>query len=196
MGKCYFNTGSLSRKFAYRYKQVISISALLSTDITYIKLFFYVDSSLLSPTVPIVELRESHQRLPDAKHEITPEALRSVAFRNLASHDAQIAQFRSLLDQFSFQMIPGLFRIPKTTAWEIYMHFEHAEHEDSLSKYGTTASRPPNSVLLPEEERRAIVWIGSFRRQGNCLSPREVRDFDVVLFEVRTGQEGFFSRDW
>jgi hypothetical protein len=98
--------------------------------------------------------------------------------------------------QFSFQMIADLFRIPKTTAWEIHGRFEHAEHEASLSKFGTIPSRPPDSLRLPEEDRRVIAWIGDCQRQGNCPSPCEVCDFGPVLFQVRTGQERFSSRDW
>jgi hypothetical protein len=93
-------------------------------------------------------------------------------------------------------VIADLFRIPKATAWEIYRRFEHAEHEDSLSKSDTIPSRPPNSLLLPEEERRVIAWIEDFQRQGNCSSPREVCGLGAVLFQVRTCQERFFSRDW
>jgi hypothetical protein len=114
----------------------------------------------LSQLVPIVELRDSHQRLPAVKHEITLETLRSATFRNLASRDAQIAHFPRSPDQFSFQMIADLFRTPKTTAWQIYKRFKHVDHEDSISKYGIISSRPPNSLPLREKERRVITWIG------------------------------------
>jgi hypothetical protein len=86
-----------------------------------------------SPPVPIIELRDSHQRLTTTKYEIILEALRPATFRNLASCNAQIVHFRRPRSQFSFQMIADLFGIPETTAWEIYERFEQAECEDSLS---------------------------------------------------------------
>jgi hypothetical protein len=56
------------------------------------------------------------------------------------------------------------------------------------------AARAPNSLLLPEEEEHVITWIGE--RQGDCPSPREVRDFAGDLFERRTYHERTFTREW
>jgi hypothetical protein len=57
------------------------------------------------------------------------------------------------------------------------------------------AARAANSLLLPEEEH-VIVWIGERQRQGDCPSPREVRNFAGDLFERRTHHERTFTRDW
>jgi hypothetical protein len=81
-------------------------------------------------------------------------------------------------------------------AWEIHKCFEHAEHEGSLLKSDSAPFRPPNSLLLPEEEKRVIAWIGDYQQQGNCPCPRKVRDFGAVRFQVKTRQGRFFTRDW
>jgi hypothetical protein len=58
------------------------------------------------------------------------------------------------------------------------------------------AACAPNSLLLPEEEEYVIAWIGECQREGDCPSPREVRDFSGDLFERRTHHERIFTRDW
>jgi hypothetical protein len=90
-------------------------------------------------------------------------------------------------------MIADLFQVPKTTAWKIGERFERSENALPLSKSDAKPSPPPNSLLLPEEERRMMAWIGDRQRQGNCPSPR---DFSSILHQARTDQERFFSRDW
>jgi hypothetical protein len=41
-----------------------------------------------------------------------------------------------------------------------------------------------------------IAWIGQRQRQGDCPSPREIRDFAGDLFERRIHHERTFTREW
>jgi hypothetical protein len=93
-------------------------------------------------------------------------------------------------------MITFLFRISKSAVWESYHRVEDGEHALASAQVIQKAVRAPNSLLLPEEEEHVIAWIGERQRQGDCLSPREVRDFADDLFERRTHHERTFTREW
>jgi hypothetical protein len=62
-------------------------------------------------------------------------------------------------------MIADLFQVPKTTAWKIHERFERSENALPLSKSNAKQSPPPNSLFLPEKERRVMSWIGDERGQ-------------------------------
>jgi hypothetical protein len=89
-----------------------------------------------------------------------------------------------------------LVRLSKSAAWESYHRVRDGEHALASAQVTQKAARAPNSLLLPEEEGRVIAWIDERQRQGDCPSPREVRDFAGDLFERRTHRERTFTRDW
>jgi hypothetical protein len=92
-------------------------------------------------------------------------------------------------------MIAILFRMSKSTVWESYCRVEDGEHALASTQVIQKAGCAPNSLLLPEEEH-VIAWIGERQCQGDCCSPREVRDFAGDLFERRTRHERTFTREW
>jgi hypothetical protein len=64
----------------------------------------------------------------------------------------------------------------KSALWEGYHRVENGEHVLASAQVISKAARTPNSLLLPEEEH-VMDWIGERQCQGDCLSPREIRDF-------------------
>jgi hypothetical protein len=88
------------------------------------------------------------------------------------------------------------FSMSKSAVWESYHRVEDGEHTFASAQVIQKAVFAPNSLLLPEEQEHVIVWIGEHQRQGDCPSPREVRDFVGDLFERRTHHEQTFTRDW
>jgi hypothetical protein len=91
-------------------------------------------------------------------------------------------------------MIAIVFWMSKPAVWESYHRVEDGEHALASAQVIQKAARTPNSLLLPEEER-VIVWTGQHQRQGDCPSPRAVRDFAGCLFKRRTPHERIFTRD-
>jgi hypothetical protein len=90
-------------------------------------------------------------------------------------------------------MIAILFRMSKSAVWESYHRVKDREHILASAQMIQKAARAPNSLFLPEED--VIVWTGERQRQGDCPSPREVRDFVSDLLEMRTHRERAFTRD-
>jgi hypothetical protein len=73
-------------------------------------------------------------------------------------------------------MIAIPFRMSKSAVWENYHRVEDGKHAVASTQVIQKAARAPNSLLLPEEEH-VSAWIGERQREGDCPSPREVRDF-------------------
>jgi hypothetical protein len=92
-------------------------------------------------------------------------------------------------------MIAILFRMSKSAVWESYHRVEVGEHALASAQVTQKATRASNSLLLPEEEEHVIAWMGEYPRQGDCPSPREVRDCAGDLFERRIHPERTFTRD-
>jgi hypothetical protein len=91
-------------------------------------------------------------------------------------------------------MIAILLRMSKSAVWEGYHRVKDREHALASAQVIQKVARVPNLLLLPEEEKHVIAWIGE--RQGHRPSPREVHDFAGGLFERRTHHERTFTQDW
>ena len=131
----------------------------------------------------------------DIKQELD-EVLSSSEFRHLIFELDQMRYLFARGPQFSYRVLARIFGRSKSHIHTLLTATEPVEEVVSGSNVLLIEKRRGPSLLLEHEERSLIQWIGNLQMEGNCPTPRQVRDEATRLYEARTGEFHEFDRSW
>ena len=131
----------------------------------------------------------------DLKAELD-EILSSSDFRVLMFELDQMRYVFNRGPQFSYRKIARLFGKSKSHVHTLLTAEDPVEEAVCGSKLVLVEKRKGPSLIREEEEKRLIQWIGEMQVQGNCPTPRQVRDEAAKIYESRTGEFHEFDRSW
>ena len=133
--------------------------------------------------------------LGDLKAELD-EILSSSEFRGLAFELDQMRYIFNRGPQFAYRTIARLFDKSKSHVHTLLT--AHGPVEETLcgGKVLLLEKRKGPSLLREDEEKTLIEWIGELQVQGNCPTPRLVREEAAKIYERRTGDYHDFDRSW
>ena len=150
----------------------------------------------LRPSQGIACLRTRSRWLPgDIKKELD-EILSSSEFRAIRFELEQMRYIFLKGPQFSYRLIGKLFDKSKSHVHTLLTAREMIEEVHFGNKILLMEERRGPSLLHNDEEERVIKWIGELQTEGNCPTPKQVREEAARIYEMRTGEFHEFDRSW
>ena len=131
----------------------------------------------------------------DIKKELD-EILCSSEFRSLTFELDQMRYIFQRGSHFSYRVIAKLFDKSKSHVHTLLTARDAVEEVQSGKKIVLIEQRKGPSLLRNDEEKQIIAWIGQLQSEGNCPTPKQVREEATRIYEMRTGVFHEFDRSW
>ena len=131
----------------------------------------------------------------DIKKELD-EILCSSEFRSLTFELDQMRYIFQRGSHFSYRVIAKLFDKSKSHVHTLLTARDAVEEVQSGKKIVLIEQRKGPSLLRNDEEKQIIDWIGQLQSEGNCPTPKQVREEATRIYEMRTGVFHEFDRSW
>jgi hypothetical protein len=148
------------------------------------------------PSIPVDDLWENADEIPEDMRKEVRALFHSASFRQLRSRDEQMLYIRTQERKFPYAIIAILFKLSTSAVFRAIRKREKV-NEDLQSSEAHPPQKPgPNMALTPTEEQTLIAWIEARQRNGDCPSPREVRDQASHFFKIRNKEERPLGRHW
>ena len=150
----------------------------------------------LRPAHGIASLRTRSKMMSgDIKQELD-EILSSAEFRALRFELDQMRYIFMKGPRFSYRIVGKLFDKSKSHVHTLLTAEDFVEEVKTGNKVLLIEGRRGPSLLNNTEEERVIQWIGTLQSEGNCPTPKQVREEAARIYEMRTGEFHEFNRSW
>ena len=131
----------------------------------------------------------------DIKEELE-EVLSSSEFRALRFEIDQMRYIFLRGPHFSYRVVGKLFDKAKSYVHTLLTADDVVEEVHAGNKILLIQKRRGPSLLREDEDDRIIQWISELQSQGNCPTPKQVREEAARIYEMRTGEFYDFDRSW
>ena len=140
----------------------------------------------------IQRCRQSHPTLCRDIEEI----VHSSDFRKLNSGIDEIAYLYQMSAQFSYRVIADIFGISKSYV-HLLLSSQLSEEATDDHRGNVHSTSPRGSMLLTHDEEEMILqWIAKSQLDGDCPTPRQVRNYGSLILEKRIGEFRELDLSW